>query len=246
MSLEQRLIDTLHRADEFEPSPDLFARVERSLDEDLRHRRRVRWVSAALTGGLVAAAVFLGEVISIGPGGRLTAPQWALELLLTLAQIAVVLTLGPTLRRFGQPFITDVFRFGPETGKRFVVLLDIAFYLFLFGTVLVRPNLEGWDETVLLGRDAWEWTARFGFFILVMGVAHVFTVASLPLIGLFFSSTMRKVRRRQAGKAAPPVSARAEQAERVVRLIIWGAAGLAVLGVLAMLGLFVIGFVDPP
>jgi len=245
MSLEQRLIDTLHRADEFEPSPDLFARVERSLEEDLRHRRRLKLVVATLTVGVVAAAVFLRGVMSVDPIGRLVAPGWALHLLLVTAEVVVVLTLGPTLRRFGRPFIADVFRFGPETGERFMALLDIAFYLFLFGAVLVRPDLQAWDHTVILGEDAWEWTARFAVFILVMGIAHVFTVGILPLIGLFFSSTMRRARRRQAGNAAPPLSARAEQAERVVRLLIWTAAGLAVVVVVIGAGWFtLIGIFD--
>ncbi|MDP9494541.1 MAG: hypothetical protein M3P87_04800 [Actinomycetota bacterium] len=243
MSLEQRLIDTLRRADDFEPSPDLFARVERSLDEDLRHRRRVRWAAASLTVGVVTAAIFLRAVISVDPSGLLVAPEWALELLLVLTQVVVGLTLGPILRRFGKPFIADVFRFGPETGYRFVALLDIAFYLFLLGTVLVRPNLQAWDQMVMLGEEAWQWTARLAMFLLVMGVAHIFNLAFMPLIGLFFSSTMRRVRRRQAGPAAPPLSARAEQAERVVRLIIWTAAGLALVVVVIGVGSFtLLGF----
>ena len=245
MSLEQRLIDTLHRADDFEPSPDLFARVERSLQEDLRHRRRVRLVAASLSAGAIAVAFFLRGVITVGTDGRLVAPGWALEVLIIMAQVVLVLTVGPTLRRFGKPFIADVFRFDPDTGHRFVALLDIAFYLFFFGVVLVRPNFEGWGETVILGDDAWEWAARFALFLLVMGIAHVSTVGFLPLIGLFFSSTMRRTRRHQAGVTAPPLSARAEQAERVVRMIVWGAAGLALLAVLGMVGMFLLGFADP-
>jgi len=246
MSLEQRLIQTLHRADDFDPSPDLFARVERSLEEDLRHRRRVRWVAASLIAGAIAVAFFLREVISVAPSGRLIAPGWALVLLTGVAQVVLILILGPTLRRFGRPFIADVFRLDPATGDRFVALLDIAFYLFLFGVILVRWDLDIWNKTMIVGDDAREWAGRFAVFLLVMGIAHAFTIAVLPLVGLFFSSSVRRARRRQAGAAAPPVSARAEQAERVVRLIVWGIAGLALASVVIGVGLFVIGGVLDP
>jgi hypothetical protein len=240
MSLEERLIKTLHRADDFEPSPDLFARMERSLEEDLRHRRRVRWVAASLVAGALAIAFFLRAVIAVSSEGRLTAPGWALILLTITGQVVLVLSLGPTLRRFGRPLIADVFRLDPATGDRFVALLDIAFYLFLFGAILVRVDLQAWNRTVILGDDAWEWTARFAVFLLAMGIAHVFIVGLLPLIGLFFSSIVRRDRRRRASAAAPPVSARALQAERVVRLIVWGIAGMAVIGTLAGVGVFLL------
>jgi hypothetical protein len=246
MNLEERLIQVLHRADDFEPSPDLFARVERSLEEDLRHRRRVRTVTLSLIAGVVAIAMFLRVVISVAPSGRLVAPGWSLWLVTILVQVAVVVTLGPTLRRFGQPFVTDVFRFDPDTGRRFMRLLDIAFYLFLFGVILTRSDFQSWNRTLVLGSDAWEWTARVAFFLVVMGVAHAFTIATLPLVGLFFSSSMRRVRRLQAGPAAPELSPRAEQAERVVRWIIWGIAGSALaLVVIGVVVVAVVGVLDP-
>jgi len=244
MNLEQRLIQVLHRADDFEPSPDLFARVERSLEEDLRHRRRVRVVALSLIAGIAAIAVFLRMVISVGTTGQLVAPGWSLWLVTVPVQVAVVATLGPMLRRFGQPFVSDVFRFDPDTGHRFMRLLDIAFYLFLFGAILIRSDIQSWNRTLVLGTDAREWTARVAVFLLMMGVAHAFTIAALPLVGLFFSSSTRRVRRVQAGSAAPELSPRAEQAERVVRLIVWGLAGsalaLVVTGVvvIAVIGVF--------
>lgn len=241
MSLEQRLIETLHRADDFEPSPDLFARVERSLEEDLRHRRRMLWVGSSLVAGAIACAFYLREAITVAPSGRLIVPGWALIVLTTILQVTVVLTIGPTLRRFGRPFIADVFRLDPATGDRFVALLDIAFYLFFFGNIIVRADLQSWDQWVILGTEAWEWTARFAFFLLVMGIAHAFTIATLPLVGLFHSSLVRRAKRREAGATAPPVSARAEQAERVVRFIVWGMAGLAALATLVAVGILVVG-----
>jgi hypothetical protein len=239
MNLEQRLIQTLHRADDFEPSPDLFARVERSLEEDLKHRRRVRMVTLGLIAGVVAISTFFRAVTSVAPGGSLVVPGWSLWLVTVLVQVAVVVTLGPTLRRFGKPFVADVFRFDPDTGWRFMRLLDIAFYLFLFGAILIRSDVQSWDRTLVLASDAWEWTARVAFFLLMLGVAHAFTIATLPLVGLFFSSSMRRVRRLEAGSAAPESLPRAERAERVVRLIVWGIAGSAL--ALVVIGIVVIG-----
>jgi len=238
MSLEQRLIHTLHRADDFEPSPDLFARVERSLEEDLRHRRRVRWVAASVIAALIAAVFFLRAVISVAPSGRLIAPGWALVVMTSIVQVALVLVLGPTLRRFGRPFIADVFRLDPATGNRFLDLLDIAFYLFFFGAALVRTDVHRWNRTVILGADAWEWTASVAAFLLVMGLAHALTIAVLPVIGLFHSSLVRRAQRHLAGPAAPAATARAEQAERVVRLIVWGIAGVTLFATLIGVGLF--------
>jgi hypothetical protein len=73
----------------------------------------------------------------------------------------------------------------------------------------------------------------------MLGVAHAFTIATLPLVGLFFSSSMRRVRRLEAGSAAPESLPRAERAERVVRLIVWGIAGSAL--ALVVIGIVVIG-----
>jgi hypothetical protein len=240
VSLEQRLIDTLHRADEFQPSPDLFARVERSLEEDARHRRRVGWTAAGIAAGMVAITFLLQATISHSSRGLLTAPGWVLGLIVNAIKIGLIFSLGPSLRRLGQPLIADVFRLGPATGKRFLDLLDIAFYLFLFGLILVETHPQQWGETVVLAVDGWYWTGSLGTFMLMMGLGHAATIAALPLIGVFHSSLVRRARRREAGSSAPPISTRAEQAERVVRFIVWGIAGFAFLAVLVGVGVFLV------
>jgi hypothetical protein len=241
MTLEQRLIETLHRADDFEPSPDLFARVERSLEEDRRHRRRVTWVAAGILAGTAAATLLLGATISYSDLGQLIAPGWVLELIVTLVKVALLLVLGPNLRRLGQPLIADVFRLDPPTGKRFLKLLDIAFYLFLFGQILLEAYPQLWGQEVLLGEDGWLWSGSMAVFMLMMGLGHIVTIAALPVIGLFHSSLVRRDRRQEAGSGAPPRSEGAEQAERVVRLIVWGTAGLALLSVLIVVGVLLVG-----
>ena len=241
MTLEQRLIETLHRADDFEPSPDLFARVERSLEEDRRHRRRIAWTAAGIVVGRGGSLLLLRATISHSDLGQLTAPGWVLELMVTLVKITLILVLGPNLRRLGRPLIADVFRLDPPTGKRFLKLLDIAFYLFLFGQILLEAYPQLWGQQVLLGAEGWYWTGSLAIFMLMMGLGHIATIAALPIIGLFHSSLVRRDRRRKAGSEAPARSERAEQAEKVVRLIVWGVAGLALLATLVAVGLLFVG-----
>ena len=239
MTLEQRLIDALHRADDFDPSPDLFARVERSLEEDRRHRRRVIAIGTGVFAGALAAALLLRATSSISDSGQLVVPGWAFEMVITAIKIALILALGPSLRRLGQPLIADVFRLDPATGRRFLSLLNIAFYLFLSGLILLDAHPQGWNR-VFAADDWWLWRDSIAVFLLMMGIAHATNIAALPLIGLFNSSLVRRARRQEAGAGAPAVSTRAEQAERVVRFIVWGIAGLALLAVVAGVGAFVV------
>ena len=238
MTLEQRLIDALHRADDFNPSPDLFARVERSLEEDRRHRRRMIWATASAVGGVLAAAFLLRAAASVSDGGELVVPGWAFEMVIVASKIALVLALGPSLSRLGQPLIADVFRLDPATGRRFLRLLNLAFYLFLSGMVLVEAHPQGWDR-MFAAEDWWMWRDSMAVFLLAMGIAHAINIAALPMVGLFHSSLVRRARRRDAGAAAPPLSTGAEQAERAVRFIVWGIAGLTMLAVLVGVGAFV-------
>ena len=52
MTVEQRLRDALHRADGYAPSPDLFARVQRSIEEDRAHRRRMGKITIGIGAGV--------------------------------------------------------------------------------------------------------------------------------------------------------------------------------------------------
>ena len=54
---------------------------------------------------------------------------WVLELLADAVLIALALWLGPLIKRFGKSYAADVFRANPRTGKSFIVLTDIAYYL---------------------------------------------------------------------------------------------------------------------
>ncbi len=195
MNVEQLLHETLHRADSYEVSPDLFARVRRSIEEDRAHRRRVRTTVAWTLAGLLSVTAYLvalAEVID----GRVTWPWWALEALTTAILITLILVLGPLIRRFGRIFASSVFTAHPATAQHFLRVLDVAYYLVFTAFVLI--------ETQVIPREEWlgtsgnavhlQWLAgRIGGMLLLMGLLHAVTIALLPVLGVVYSSIWRQL-----------------------------------------------------
>lgn len=241
MSLERRLREALHEVDHFEPNPDLFARVSSSVEEDIAHRRRVRRVSMAAAFTALGIAGYVSAVVGRSGTGQLVAPRWSIELLTTAVMVVLTLVLGPAIRRFGRIFVADAFRLDPGTGDRFLRLLDIAYYLAFSGMILLEVTLTDLETALSLRLQLAAATERLALFLLVMGLLHATTLVVLPVIGLVFSSTVRRVRRTAVETASVP-SLRAEAAERVVRLLLWALGGLAAAGaVLAAVVVVVIG-----
>jgi hypothetical protein len=84
------------RADAVVPAPDLFARVQGSIQDDRRRRtqrRRAAAVTAALGGGLLAVVVAVADV----QGGSVLTEWWALEVITTAVLIGLALWLGPLI-----------------------------------------------------------------------------------------------------------------------------------------------------
>jgi hypothetical protein len=239
MTLEQRLSAALHEVDGFEPSPDLYARVRRSLEEDTAYRRRMGIVWLAAVASIAVVVAYLGLLITRSPGGVLLIPTWAVELLETLVLVALVLVLAPIIRRFGGIYVSDVFRLDPGAGTRFLRLLDIAYYLVFFAVILLGVSLVRLDRMAPAGPALDQSLVRVGVLVLVMGLFHAATLLALPVIGLVFSSSVRRVERRRAGAAAPEVSSRALQADRVVSWIVWLAAGLILVGAFVGVGIVI-------
>ena len=67
---------------------------------------------------------------------------WVLELLTTRADRALALWLGPLIKRFGKSYAADVFRANPRTGKSFIVLTDIAYYLIFLSYIMFTVQYE--------------------------------------------------------------------------------------------------------
>ncbi len=188
-TLERRLQEALWAgAQTINPAPDLFARVRQSVDADRRRRRRVLRGMALLSGFLVGLAwLVLG--LSEYRDGRLLMQWWVLELITVAALVAIALWLGPFIKRFGRSYAADVFRANPRTGKSFIVLVDIVYYLiftaYIFFLVRFEPA-DGWRETVNAAQIQ-ATVARIGGILLIIGVLHGANLLLMPVLGRLFS-----------------------------------------------------------
>lgn len=245
MSLERRLTEALHHADDYEPSVDLFARLSRSIEEDRSHRRRLGVTIGGAVAGVSGAAVFLGMLAGRDTEGLLVFPKWSIQLLLFVSLATCLIVLGPVIRRLGQPYLTDVFHMSPATGDRFSRLLDLAYYLAFGGGILSSVDLTAPASQVEVGGEA-VLSALFAAarFVALLGLAHAGNLLLLPVIGLLFSSITRLARRRAAGIDAPPISRKARTADRLASGIVLVAVLLAIAGVLLLIALGLIGGLD--
>jgi hypothetical protein len=192
-ALEQRLHQALmDGAGETEPAPDLFARIQLSIqDDELRRaglRRRVA-VVALLVGAF--ASIVYGT--STYEDGRLIMNWWVLEMLATAILVGLALWLGPFIKRFGRAYAADVFKANPATGKSFILLADIVYYL-IFGAYILFTvrfeRIEGWGESVGAAQVQWE-VARIGGILLIIGILHGANIVLMPVLGRLFSLNRR-------------------------------------------------------
>ena len=76
---------------------------------------------------------------------------WVLELITNVVLVAIAFWLGPLIKRFGRSYAADVFRANPRTGKSFIVLTDIAYYLIFISYIMFTMQFEpadDWSQTV--------------------------------------------------------------------------------------------------
>ncbi len=201
-TLEQQLVDafTAARAGTVE-NPDLFARVRLSL-EDARERRRFRWRLALSIAAFVAATTALSFALSDYDNRRFVMPWWVIELITDIVLVALAVALGPFIKRFGRSYAADVFRAQPRTGKSYLVLTDVAYYLIftsfvLFTVTFVEPS--NWVGST--GAQLKHEVARVAGILLIMGVLHAANVVALPIIGQLLSNNHR------AADTPPPSTA---------------------------------------
>ena len=195
MSVEQLLRDTLHEADRYSPSPDLFKRVQRSIEEDLAHRRRMRLVVALVAVALALVGAYLAATVEV-VDGQPTWPWWALEFLVNLILVTLIVVLGPLIRRFGRIFSAAVFRANPPTARRFLALLDIAYYLVFLAYVLIEARIApdaAWLAPGGLVDHLPHLMNRIAGMMMLMGILHSVTIVVLPLLGLIFADGWRRL-----------------------------------------------------
>ncbi|HEX5615649.1 MAG TPA: hypothetical protein VFZ83_10905 [Acidimicrobiia bacterium] len=191
--LEQRLRDALvGGAGAVHESPDLFARVRLSIDEDRRRRsqhRRAAALGACILGSIASLVVAVTDFRQ----GELRMDWWILELMTTGLLIAIALWLGPFIKRFGKSFAADVFRANPGTGKSFIVLTDFAYYLIFLAYILFTVSFEAggdWESTVNASQLKDE-TARVAGIFLIIGLLHGVNLIALPVMGRLLTLNRR-------------------------------------------------------
>jgi hypothetical protein len=108
---------------------------------------------------------------------------WGIELATNLVLLAIVFVLGPLIKRFGRGYAGDVFRANPRTGKSYLILMDVAYYLIFVAYVLFTVTLDRPGEWLQAGAQIEQELIRIGGMLLLMGVLHGLNVLSLPLVG---------------------------------------------------------------
>ena len=150
--LETRLHDALGDAGSHtHPSPDLFARVVGSIAEDRARRRRVRTIALLWVAG-VALLALLTVTLTPKDEEGMHMPWWILELATNVVLVGIALWLGPFIKRFGRAYAADVFHDNPQTGKSYIVLTDIVYYLIFTAYILFTIRVDA--PVVLPGRGA--------------------------------------------------------------------------------------------
>jgi len=193
MTLEQRLHDALFAsAEHVAPAPDLFSRIVQSVEAD-RHRRTRILRGWSVAGLLMAALGALTVGLADYQEGRLVMDWWVLELITLALLLGLAFWLGPFIKRFGRSYAADVFRSNPRTGKSFIVLVDIVYYLiftaYIFFTVRFEPEL-GWGHTVGPEQLQFE-VSKIGGILLIIGLLHGMNLLLLPVLGRLFSMNRR-------------------------------------------------------
>lgn len=169
-------------------SDDLFIRVQLSIAEDrlLRQQRRSR-IGIGLC--ILAAIASVAAATTDRREGDLIMDWWILELIWFAGMVGLALWLGPFIRRFGKAYAADVFRANPRTGKSFIVLMDVAYYLVFFAYILFTVQFEpagDWENTVNANQLQAS-TVRLGGILLIVGLLHGLNVLTLPVMGRIFT-----------------------------------------------------------
>jgi hypothetical protein len=108
---------------------------------------------------------------------------WVVELVTNVVLVLIVVVLGPLIKRFGRAYAGDVFRANPRTGKSYLVLMDVAYYLIFASYILFTMRFEprpGWKLST--AAQLQDEVVRVAGMLLIMGALHGLNVLSLPLV----------------------------------------------------------------
>ncbi|MDQ3738003.1 MAG: hypothetical protein M3337_02400 [Actinomycetota bacterium] len=198
--LEEQLREALRQgALSVEQSPDLLTRVELSISDDQRLRVQHRAMTG-IAGCIVAALAAIVVAVTDTRQGSVLMDWWILELITVTVLVAIAFWLGPLIKRFGRSYAADVFRANPRTGKSFIMLTDVAYYLIFFSYILFTVSFQpkgSWADTVNAAQLQHE-TARLAGILLIIGVLHSANLLALPVMGRLLTLN------RQLDESAPP------------------------------------------
>ena len=200
--LETRLHDALGDAGSHtHPSPDLFARVVGSIAEDRARRRRVRTIALLWVAG-VAAIALLTVTLTPKDEEGLHMPWWILELATNVVLVGIALWLGPFIKRFGRAYAADVFHDNPQTGKSYIVLTDIVYYLIFTAYILftIRVDAPAYYQGEVHPDLVKVELVRIGGILLIIGVLHGLNLVIMPVLGRLFSLNRRLPRDPRDGR----------------------------------------------
>ena len=191
--LETRLHDALGDAGSHtHPSPDLFARVVGSIAEDRARRRRVRTIALLWVAG-VALLALLTVTLTPKDEEGMHMPWWILEIATNVVLVGIALWLGPFIKRFGRAYAADVFHDNPQTGKSYIVLTDIVYYLIFTAYILFTIRVDA--PVYYLGDVHPDLVkaelVRIGGILLIIGVLHGLNLVIMPVLGRLFSLNRR-------------------------------------------------------
>lgn len=191
---ERRLRRALEPGSVARPSTDLFERVVDAVEGDRVRRRSTR---LAVGGGVLALVLVVGAVLVLAPrqGGRLAVPWWWLEVATSALLVGLALWLGPFIKRFGRAYAADVFHDNPQTGKSYILLTDVVYYLIFTAYILATVQVDqrawsGYSGTVTAGQVGTGLTRVAGILVII-GVLHGLNIVLMPVLGRLFSLNRR-------------------------------------------------------
>ena len=173
------------------PSPDLFERVLDSIEADRRRRRTGLLVVTTAVALVTLATVAVLALTPRSTNGALAMPWWILEVGTTLVLVAIAVWLGPFIKRFGRAYAADVFHDNPLTGKSYIVLTDIVYYLIFAAFILMTANFAPiWNNEftgLVTPEQVQASVLRIGAILLVIGILHGVNIVLMPVLGRLFS-----------------------------------------------------------
>jgi hypothetical protein len=197
--------------------PDLFARVEWSI-EAAAERRRFRFRIAGGVAAVVVALASFALALSDYRDGRIVMAWWVLELIANIVLVLIAIALGPFIKRFGRAYAADVFSSNPGTGKSYLVLTDVAYYLIFVAYILLTMRFEqanNWVDS--RPEQVQHEIARVGGILLLMGALHTANVVALPVIANLLEA-VRQRREPPPDAGFPSISAGLGSGSWVLRI----------------------------